>query len=85
MKSDEFLDDDERITWADWALDEHLGLPFVYLYIRDTDNVRFSLIPYIMLLTPFIAWSWGIPSTIDSSDPCISLYEGCQCSSVSTN
>ncbi|KAL4062952.1 hypothetical protein V8B97DRAFT_2026598 [Scleroderma yunnanense] len=44
LKLDRFLDDDddddddEHITWADWALDEHLNLPFIYLYIWDTDN-----------------------------------------------
>ncbi|KAL4079460.1 hypothetical protein J3A83DRAFT_4185477 [Scleroderma citrinum] len=40
LKLDKFLDDDddEHIAWADWTLDEHFGLPFIYLYTWDTDN-----------------------------------------------
>ncbi|KAI5997115.1 hypothetical protein EDD15DRAFT_2194781 [Pisolithus albus] len=37
FESDEFTDDESRAAWADWAIDENFGLPFVFKYLK-SDN-----------------------------------------------
>ncbi|KAI5996949.1 hypothetical protein EDD15DRAFT_2194665 [Pisolithus albus] len=38
FESDEFTDDESRAAWADWAIDENFGLPFVFKYLKSNNK-----------------------------------------------
>ncbi|KAI6009293.1 hypothetical protein EDC04DRAFT_2610613 [Pisolithus marmoratus] len=38
FESDEFMDDESHAVWADWAIDEEFGLPFVFKYLKLSNN-----------------------------------------------